>query len=236
MIMYGLHACLSALRNPRRNIHRILISDDALLEHIPERLSSLVKKLSKRELESHVSPGSIHQSIVLDVQPLSPYPITFLDTKDPGYVVVLDHVSDPHNVGAIFRSSLALGARAIVMTERHMPKESGVLTRSASGAFDQLPRIVVTNLVKGLEEMKAMGYWIAGLAEEGEKTLDQWDLRGKSALVVGSEGDGMRQLVQKSCDFVARLPTLESFSSLNVSNAVAIGLYEIHRQNQRSQE
>eukprot|EP01037_Dinobryon_pediforme_P014768 gene14768-14898_t len=145
-------------------------------------------------------------------------------------VVVLDHVNDPHNVGAILRSAAVFGAKAVIMTERHAPKESGVLAKSASGALEVVPMCIINNLAHALRELKELGFWCIGFAESGKKTLAELDLKGKTALIFGGEGDGMRRLTTDLCDFTVRLPSEESFSTLNVSNAAAVGLYEVYRQ------
>jgi 23S rRNA (guanosine2251-2'-O)-methyltransferase len=138
----------------------------------------------------------------------------------------LDQVSDPHNVGAILRSAAVFGAKALILTDRNAPSESGVLAKSASGALEIVPLIRVTNLAHTIKDLKDIGFWCVGFAETGTTTLDQIDLKGKIALVMGAEGDGMRRLTKDLCDFTVSLPTAASFSALNVSNAAAIALYE----------
>ena len=133
-------------------------------------------------------------------------------------------------IGAILRSAAVFGAKAVIMTERHAPKESGVLAKSASGALEVVPMSIVSNLAHALRELKELGFWCIGFAESGKKTLCELDLKGKTALIFGGEGDGMRRLTQDLCDFTVRLPCEESFSTLNVSNAAAVGLYEVYKQ------
>ena len=146
---------------------------------------------------------------------------------------MLDQVTDPHNVGAILRSAAAFGAGAVIMTERNAPIMTGVQAKAASGALEHVHQVHVVNLARARVELQEAGYWRIGLAEEGEKDIGSLDLSGRTVLVLGAEGEGLRQLTKKKCDELARLPTGGPISSLNVSNAAAVALYEVRRQKKK---
>ncbi|MGD9663597.1 MAG: 23S rRNA (guanosine(2251)-2'-O)-methyltransferase RlmB [Novosphingobium sp.] len=227
--LWGHHAVEAALKNPDR-VHRKLWATRDAIESLDGELPAdfPVEYAEVTDLARLVSKDSPHQGLVLECEPL---PDIFLadvldgDANRP--VVVLDQVTDPHNVGAILRSAAAFDACAIVTQDRHAPPESGTIGKSASGALEIVPWVRVVNLARALEEIADAGYWRIGLAGEAEATLAQALPAGPVALVVGAEGEGMRHNVAEHCDALARLPISPDMESLNVSNAAAIALYAV---------
>ena len=241
VLLYGLHPVSAALLNPERRLHRLMATDsgrtalDPVLDQAKARGITLpgLMPVDRADLDRMLPAGAVHQGVALDVAPLPEVGIEDICAEaesDPSaVVVVLDQVTDPHNVGAILRSASAFGAKAVVVTERHAPETTGVLAKSASGALEAVPLVRVTNLARALADLQQAGFWTVGLAESGDKTLAQCNLTGRSALVLGAEGSGLRRLTMERCDLIARLPTQGPVGSLNVSNAAAVALYEVAR-------
>lgn len=240
-LLFGDHAVRQAWLNPERTCRRLLVTKGALEEFQPyineTKAMKLVRpqpELVEREQLDRLLGGAVHQGIALDAAPLPDGDIDDLlrqaEDMSSACVMLLDQVTDPHNVGAIMRSAAAFGALAVIVPERNAPPLTGVLAKTACGAVDAIPLIRVGNLARAMDELKKAGFWTVGLAESGDKTLAQCDLTGKIALVMGAEGDGLRRLTMENCDFVAKLPTLPPIGSLNVSNAAAVSLYEVKRQ------
>lgn len=170
-----------------------------------------------------LGPEAIHQGVMLETKPL---PVKRLGAlKDSPLVLVLDQVTDPHNVGAIMRSAVAFNAGAVITTMRHSPTESGVLAKSASGALELIPYIQVTNLADALGELHKLGFFSVGLDSEGPAPIEQTFSGAKVALVLGAEGKGLRQKTRETVSALARLDMPGEIKSLNVSNAAAIALY-----------
>jgi 23S rRNA (guanosine2251-2'-O)-methyltransferase len=238
--LYGVHPVLAALGNPERRCRRLLVTAEAghALAGRLERLLALRPGLgretpSRGEIE-RLLPGAVHQGLALEVEPLAePTLETVLDRGARGndaVLVVLDQVTDPHNVGAVLRSAAAFGALAVVTTERHAPAATAALAKAASGALETTPLLRVTNLARALEEIKEAGFWCAGLAQDAAGSLAEARLEGRVALVLGAEGGGLRRLTRAHCDVLLRIPMATSAAaSLNVSNAAAIALYELYR-------
>ncbi len=240
VLLWGIHAVHEAWLNPKRRCHRLWLTESgkealagamaaAVLESLPRPTPKIVER---QELDRLLPPHSVHQGVVLEAEPLPETPLHALlkVSEQPDLLVVLDQVTDPHNVGAILRSAAAFGASAVIMTDRNAPTTTGVLAKSASGAVEHIPLVYVTNLSRALTDLQEAGYWCVGLAEEGVKTLGELDLSGRTALVMGAEGEGMRRLTREHCDELARLPTGGAIGTLNVSNAAAISLYEARKQ------
>lgn len=234
--IWGKHACKAALDNPKRKCFRLIITDSMAKEFdlSLESLSCKQDVLEGGALSRLLPEGAVHQGIAIEVAPLPEPSFNLLSEKDRGILVILDQVTDPHNVGAILRTARALKALGVMMTDRNAPPLSGVLAKTASGALETLPIWKVTNLARTLDELKTMGFWTVGLDERGSNVLSQSDLPEKLCLIMGAEGEGLRRLTQEKCDFLTRLPTDSAFPTLNVSVAAAIALYELKHKDLRS--
>lgn len=236
--IYGHHAVVAALSNPERKILRLLATEDAISKiesdpNIEREALKRVSRASRRDIDAVLGEGAIHQGIALQTEAITRQIEDVLEDvadMDSAVVIVLDQITDPHNVGAIARSAAALGARAMISSTRHAPGEGGVLHKSASGALEQISFVQVVNIARTLDQLKAARFWIVGLAGDAEQTLSSIDLKGRIALVLGTEDQGLRRLVRENCDFLARLPMPPGIESLNVSNAAAVALYERARQ------
>jgi 23S rRNA (guanosine2251-2'-O)-methyltransferase len=169
----------------------------------------------------------VHQGLLAEADPLEPPALT--EIAQDGIILVLDQITDPHNVGAIMRSAAAFAAKAIVTTARHSPEATGVLAKSASGALELVPLVTVQNLARGLADLRERGFLLIGLDSTGDADLDDITIRAPLALVLGAEGKGLRQLTKQTCDRIASINVPGEIKSLNVSNAAALALYIAHR-------
>ncbi len=224
-VLYGWHTVAAALRNPARRIRRLLATENAARRLSEEKLSGAERAeiVRPHAIDERLPPDAVHQGLYAEAEPLRAPRIEELEPR--GIVLVLDQITDPHNVGAIFRSAAAFAAAAIVTTSRHSPEATGVLAKSASGALEHVPFLTVQNLARGLAALKERGFFVVGLDSSGEADLAALPLREPLALVLGAEGKGLRQLTRESCDHVARLDLPGAIKSLNVSNAAALALY-----------
>jgi len=225
VVLYGMHTVTAALQNPNREIRKLLATENAARrltdDGVPLRVEPEIVR--PHAIAERLSPDAVHQGLYLEAGPLPAPPIEEIEPK--GVVLVLDQITDPHNVGAIFRSAAAFAASAIVTTARHSPEATGVLAKSASGALDLVPLITVQNLARGLAALKERGFFVVGLDSSGDGDLAEIPLKAPLALVLGAEGKGLRQLTRDLCDHVARLDLPGAIKSLNVSNAAALSLY-----------
>lgn len=231
--LYGHHAVVAALANPRRHVRKLVATERAAAALDKTLLARARPEIVEAD---HVSrllpPGAVHQGLALNCEPLPARDVSDIAPAADGarrLVVVLDQIADPHNVGAILRSAAAFGVAAVIVQDRNAPPESGVLAKSASGALDLVPYIPVVNIARALKELADMGFWRVALAGDGEQALKDAVSSGEIALVLGSEGSGLRRLVREHCDAVAYVPIQSAMESLNVSNAAAIALYECRR-------
>ena len=228
--VYGWHAVNAALANPERVVIRIIASPAAAEKlDLPARKLPNPHIMEPRELDRILGADAVHQGIAAEVKPLEPYRIEdIISIEHPrGPIVILDQVSDPHNVGAIMRSAAAYDAIAVIYPKDHSAPETPTMAKAASGALDIVKRIQVTNLATAMRELKDAGWWIIGLEGESKTLFSDIKFAQKTVIVLGAEGKGMRRLTADSCDERARLPMGTGMESLNVSNAAAIALYQL---------
>lgn len=222
--LYGLHTVRAALENPQRVKHRLLVTRNALQRLEWQNNGSIpMEMVEPRAIDALVGPDSVHQGVLLETEPLATKSLDAMG--DATLVLVLDQVTDPHNVGAILRSAVAFGAAALITTSRHSPQESGVLAKAASGALEHIDHIEVRNLADALGTLASSGFQTIGLDSEGPAELEQSFSGKRVALVLGAEGKGLRQKTRETVNTLARLELPGVIRSLNVSNAAAIALY-----------
>src|SRR5688500_7434049 len=226
-IISGWHSVLAALQNPRRKIKKLLATGNALQRLNEIGIAGLPEPAEARDIERLAGAGAVHQGIALLADPL-PEP-DLLDFEDSRLVIVLDQVTDPHNVGAILRSAAAFGCAALILAERHGPQESGVLAKAASGGLEHVALLRVKNLARAMDQLGDMGFERLGLDSEHAEPLDTVRAGEKTAIVLGAEGKGMRRLTREKCDRLVRLDVPGPIKSLNVSNAAALALYDLTR-------
>ena len=224
-ILYGWHTVSAALANPRRKIRKLLLTENAARRLAEENIDTRVTPEIVRPqlIDQRLGPDAVHQGMLAEADPLPSPDIATL--KQEGIVLVLDQITDPHNVGAILRSAAAFAVKAIVTTARHSPEATGVLAKSASGALELVPLVLVQNLARALTALNERGFLTVGLDSEGSDDLSRVELREPLALVLGAEGKGLRQLTRETCATVARLDMPGEIKSLNVSNAAVLALY-----------
>ena len=224
--LYGLHTVRAALDNPKRKIRRMLVTRNALERlGIPDigALPFAASIVDPKDIDKITGSEAVHQGALIEAEPLRPKPLSALG--DTSLILVLDQVTDPHNVGAIIRSAVAFGAGALITTQRHSAHESGVLAKSASGALEHIDLIEVKNLADALGQLHEAGFQTIGLDSDGQAELEKSFEGEKIALVLGAEGKGLRQKSRETVTTLARLDMPGAIRSLNVSNAAAVALY-----------
>jgi 23S rRNA (guanosine2251-2'-O)-methyltransferase len=225
VILYGWHTVVAALANPQRHIRKLMLTENAARRLADDKIDTRVTPEIVRPnlIDQRLGPDAVHQGLLAEADPLASPDIDTL--AEAGIVLVLDQITDPHNVGAIMRSAAAFAVKAIVTTARHSPEATGVLAKSASGALEMVPLVSVQNLARALTEMNDQGFMTVGLDSQGSENLGSVALRQPLALVLGAEGKGLRQLTRETCSVVARLDMPGEIKSLNVSNAAVLALY-----------
>ena len=228
--IYGFHAVQFALENMQRKVHELVVLDGQDYDDLITKAKSRkipVQITRKIDFGKIANQDWVHQGVLAKCEYLHPVAI---ERVHGDAFLVLDQVTDPHNVGAILRTAAAFGISGVIMQDKNSATETGTLAKTACGALEIVPIIHVVNLARTLADLKEDGFWIVGLDERGDQTITEIDFKGKIVIVMGAEGLGMRKLIRESCDFLARLPTLDKFPTLNVSTATAITLYEWNRQ------
>lgn len=228
--LFGTHAVEAALRNHDRPIKRLLATENAerRLQDALTLRPVEIDRATPNDLDRILGTDTVHQGLLLEAHPL-PEPkledIAERATEKSQPIVILDHVTDPHNVGAVLRSAAAFGAAGLILTRRHSPPLNGVLAKSASGALELIPVLLVQNLAKTMETLKAQGFTLLGLAGDARHALEDQPLTAQTALVLGAEGKGLRELTAQTCDRLVRIKTVDTLASLNISNAAAVALH-----------
>jgi 23S rRNA (guanosine2251-2'-O)-methyltransferase len=225
VVLYGWHTVKAALENPQRRFHRLLATENAARRLTEDHVKFPVEPelVRPEDIAAIAGAQAVHQGLYAEADPLASPELEDLATG--GIMLVLDQITDPHNVGAILRSAAAFAARAVVTTERHSPEATGVLAKAASGALEYVPIATVVNLARALEELHELNTFLVGLDSSGEADLAATPLSAPLALVIGAEGKGLRRLTRVHCDVIARLALPGRITSLNVSNAAAVALY-----------
>jgi len=228
-LLYGWHTVKAALENPARRIRHLLATENALRRLAGKGVLLPVKPELVRPgvIDARLGPDAVHQGLLAEADPLPAPSINELAPE--GIILILDQITDPHNVGAILRSAAAFAVKAIVTTARHSPEATGVLAKSASGALELVPLVLVQNLARGMDDLRQRGFLLVGLESKGDADLADLALRAPIALALGAEGKGLRQLTKSTCDHLARIDLPGEIKSLNVSNAAVLGLYVASR-------
>lgn len=231
--LYGRHAVFAALENKNRKILKLIVTPDNVRE-IEERFKGMPYVVQdKKQIEKLLPANAVHQGFVLETLPLEGVALedVLRQTEDVtrAVVLVLDQVTDPQNIGAIVRSAAAFGVKAIIVQDKNCPYEGGAMAKSAAGTLELVPIVRVTNLSRAIEILKQNGFWAVGMDGYAKQNIDQVDKNSKLVVIMGSEGAGMRRLIEEACDYTVRLPMCDKVESLNVSTAAAIVLYELYK-------
>lgn len=228
-LLYGIHTVAAALANPERKLRRLQVTENAehRLETEIAARGPKIERVTPRDLDRLLGADTVHQGALLETEPLDTPDIETLAAAavETGPIVILDQVTDPHNVGAVLRSCAVFGASGLVLTRRHSPPLDGALAKAASGALELVPIALVQNLARSLEDLKSAGVLVLGLDGEAEDLIDDAPLAGAVAIVLGAEGKGLRQKTRELSDRLCRISASGPISSLNVSNAAAVALH-----------
>lgn len=237
-ILYGRHPVMAVIANSERSISKILCTKENF-DELKTQCSkydinpALINTVDRKEIDRIVPRESVHQGFAIYCSELEDYTLEDIcimaDEKENCHVLVLDQVTDPQNIGAIIRSCVAFNTLALIMQDKNSPNETGTMAKASAGMIENLPICRVTNLSRAVQQLKDAGFWTVGMDGYAKTTLDKMNKSGKNAIIMGSEGKGMRRLVEESCDSTVRLDISDKVESLNVSTAAAIVLYEMNK-------
>ncbi|MHB8529490.1 MAG: TrmH family RNA methyltransferase [Caulobacteraceae bacterium] len=229
--LWGWHTVLAALENPLRGPEKRLLATAERARLLRERLGAerSIEVVEKSAIGSFLTPGAVHQGLALEIDPPGAAPMEALATPARGVLLLLDQVTDPQNVGAIWRNAAAFGARGVILQALHAPRLTGALAKAAAGAVDKIPHAREVNLSRALERLGRLGWRSVGLDSAAPQAIADVFDGGPTVLVLGAEGEGLRRLVREHCDTVARIPLPGAVESLNVAAAAAVALYEASR-------
>ena len=232
LILYGRHAVLSAIANPNRKLTKLLCTKENADEI--RRLNIIQPQIvDRKEIDKLLPPDAVHQGFALFCSRLPDYTldeiIDLAADKDNCHVLILDQVTDPQNIGAIIRSAVAFNTLALIMQDKNSPLESGAMAKASAGMIEHLPVVRATNLSRAIAQLKDAGFWTIGMDGYAKTTVAELKKGGKNAIIMGSEGKGMRRLVEENCDITVKLPMNDKVESLNVATAASIMLYEINK-------
>lgn len=239
LIIYGKHPVFAAIANPKRQINKILTTTDNANELKAaclkaKRTPDIVTTVDRKEIDKLFPTETAHQGFALFCSRLASYSIEDViemsSKLDKCHVLILDQVTDPQNIGTIIRSAVAFNTLAIIMQDKNSPLESGAMDKAAVGAIEHMPIVRVTNLSRAIEQLKKADFWSIGMDGYATTTLDKINKSGKTAIIMGSEGKGMRRLIEESCDISVKLQISPLTESLNVATAASIALYEINKE------
>lgn len=238
LILYGRHAVIAAVQNPQRIINKILVTKDNYdeMKSIIAKTSrniGIVNTVDKKEIDHQLPHEAVHQGFAAHAKELESIGIddiiVMAEDKSNCNVLVLDQVTDPQNIGAIIRTCVAFDALAMIVQDKNSPVETAAMAKASVGAIETLPICRVTNLSRAIQQLQNDGFWAIGMDGTADTTIDKIKKSGKNIIVMGSEGKGMRRLVEENCDIIVKLPISNKVESLNVSTAAAIALYEMSK-------
>ena len=232
VVLYGKHAVISALQNPKRQIEKVLCTKDNL-QHLQQYTKNICI-VERKEIDAITPRDAVHQGIALICKPLPNYMIediiSLSSTKENCQILILDQVTDPQNIGAIIRSAVAFNTLALILQDKNSPTENGTMAKAAAGMMEFLPICRATNLSRAISQLKKAGFWSIGMDGYAKTTIDKMKKGGKNIIIMGSEGKGMRRLIEENCDITIKLPMNENVESLNVATAASIVLYEMNKE------